>query len=450
MKRARHLVAMIAALAVSPGRGEGGGDADRAARLVARTDDIAREVAKLRGLKIKKKLRRDAMATDALRARLVERFAARSTPEERAGQQLALERWGLVAPGVDVHDVLIDVLTEQIAGFYDAAVRTLYIADRADDDGADAGDGPSPDLLVAHEIVHALQDQHFDLEALTALPRAEADARLARQALIEGDAMVAAFELILAREGVAPPWGMDEAVTMIARRIEATTPDAADALARAPLVVRDLLMFPYAAGLRFVAALRARHAWKRVDAVYKDPPASTEQIMHPELYLAGDEPPHRVTARAPAALSGWRTVHETVWGEAGWSVLLREHGVDPGRAATAAAGWGGDRVVVYARPGDAAIATLTPRDAVGVAVTSWDADVDAMEFEEAVVDAVEAMIAGTIVEDVRGRTVWLGVDTRVSIVERRDDRVVVVIGAPLAARERITDEVWKTWKVKSD
>ena len=408
---------------------------DWTAKLIARTDDIAAEIAKLRGLAIKEPIKRDVMTVDALRERLIVRFGEEYTAEEIAAEQLALERWGLVAPGVKIHDVLLDVLTEQIAGFYDPKDTTLYIAARPGDD-----DTGWADMLMAHEIVHVLQDQHFDLEQLTDLPETEADAQLARQALVEGDGVVAMIELQLAREGIAPPWGMEDAVAMMSRTMEAGGGD--DLLAKAPLVVRDLLMFPYARGLRFVAALRARHPWKKVDAVFQDPPQSTEHILHPETYLAGDAP-HRIAAATPPSLSGWRTVEETVWGEAGWSVLLREHGVDVDRAATAAAGWGGDRVLVYARAPAAGA-----RDAVGVALTSWDSEPDAIELEEAAVLALDALITGVIVEAGRRRTVWLGVDARASIVERRGDQVLVVVGAPLPSLPKIADEVWAAWTVK--
>lgn len=414
-------------------------DDDWTKDLLARTDTIAKEVSELRGLKIKKKLARDVVDVDGLRARLVKRFEQELTPEQIAGQQLALERWGLVAPGQDVHDLLIDVLTEQISGFYDHADRTLYIADRRGD-GGDGGDWP--DMLMAHEIEHALQDQHFDLDKLTDLPASDGDAKLARQALIEGDGLATQIELVLAREGIPAPWGQADAVAMITRTMEANDPSSGEQLASAPLVVRDLLMFPYTRGLGFVASIRARHAWSAVDDAFEHPPASTEQILHPEAYLTGDAP-RKVIAKRPAALSGWRTVHETTWGEAGWLVLLREHDVALEQAETAAAGWGGDRVVVYAPEGDPA-----PRHATGVGLTAWDADIDAMEFEESAVLAIDALVVGEVIESSRARHVWLGTDLRVSIVERRDDQVLVVVGAPATTVDAIADDVWKAWKVK--
>lgn len=450
MTMARSLTAVLVALALTPA---GRARADEAARgdwataLVARTDEIAAEISKLRGLKIKHKIKRDVMTVEALRARLVEAFAHEYTADEIAAEQLALERWGLVPFGMKIHDVLLDVLTEQIAGFYDPEADQLFIPSRPppEDPAAAEADAAFADVLMAHEIVHALQDQHFDLEKFSDLPDAEGDAALARQALVEGDGVVAMYELMLARQHVEPPWNHPEAVAMITGGM--LDPGDDSQLGRAPLVVRELLMFPYARGLQFVAALRARSPWSRVDRAFRSPPRSTEEVLHPERYLAGDDPPHKITAGKLPSLAGWRAVEETVWGEAGWSVVLRQHGVDAERAATAAAGWGGDRMRVYVH-GDGAISDHAAAHAVAVALTTWDSDLDAMELEESLVLAVDRLIAGTIIEEAKGRTVWLGVDARVSIVERKADAVVVVLGAPLTAQATITDEVRKGWKVK--
>jgi hypothetical protein len=431
MTKARVLVAVTSLLVMT---GSARAD-DWTAKLLARTDDIAKEISTLRGLKIKKPIKRDVMDHAGLRQRLLTRFAEELTAADLAAEQLALERWGLVPHGTSIHDVMVDVLAEQIAGFYDPVDKTLYIA--SEPSAGDADTESHADMLMAHEIVHALQDQHFDLEKLMDLSSTEGDALLARQALVEGDGMVSMFELQLARQDIPPPWGMDDAVAMMMKTMEGS--DAASSLGRAPLVVRDLLLFPYSRGLRFVASMRATRPWKKVDDIFKKPPASTEQILHPELYLAGEEP-IAIKEATPAVLQSWTRVHETVWGEAGWSVLLRQHGVDSDRARDAAAGWGGDRVVVYGRGGAA-------RDAVGVGRTTWDADIDAMEFAEAAIQAVESLVTGTIVESGKHRTVWLGTDARVSIVERRDDQVLVVVGAPLTARDVIADDVWKSWKV---
>src|SRR5205085_2660255 len=144
-----------------------------------------------------------------------------------------------------------------------------------------------------------------------------------------------------------------------------------DSLDTAPLAIREALIFPYKNGLSFVAALRRRNPWSAVDAAFAKPPKSTEQIMHPERYLA-DDAPGPVEIDAPAALPGYKLAHSTVWGELGFSLLLRSLGVDPATAATAAEGWGGDRAVVFARPNE-----HRANKAVGIARTEWDSEVDA-------------------------------------------------------------------------
>src|SRR5262249_20761062 len=124
-----------------------------------------------------------------------------------------------------------------------------------------------------------------------------------------------------------------------------------DLLDKAPLAVRESMIFPYRAGFAFVAALRRRQPWSAVDAAFRRPPRSTEQIIHPERYLADDKPiPIAITA--PPSLAGYAITHSTVWGELGFDLFLRSHGVDAAVAAEAAAGWGGDRAVVLTKAGD--------------------------------------------------------------------------------------------------
>src|SRR5262249_31240267 len=149
--------------------------------------------------------------------------------------------------------------------------------------------------------------------------------------------------------------------------------ECAGAFDRAPLAVREQMIFPYRAGFRFVAALRHRQTWAAVDAAYKKPPRSTEQVMHPERYLAGDEP-IAVTLEAPPSLvgAGWQVGTQVVWGEHDFDVFLRAHGIDAATAAEAAAGWGGDRMLVLTRPGDPA-----PEHAIGIARLDWDSEADA-------------------------------------------------------------------------
>lgn len=396
--------------------------------LLDHADAIAKEVSKLRGLKQKRTIKRDVVDEAALRKRLVERATRARNAADLAAEARALERWGLIPDGADYGQLIVDVLTEQIAGFYDPEDQTLYIARR----DAAASDTDA-DMLLAHEIDHALQDQHFDLEKFTDIAATEGDALLARRALVEGDGVVVMLEVMLARDGTPAPWNDPMVAATLERSFSSTEGMRAneDRLAKAPLVLREQLLFPYRAGLRFVAELRRRQTWPKVDAVYAKPPKSTEQILHPDLYFAGDNP-IPVGAGVPRVLAGWTLDHHTVWGEAGIAIFLAQHGVDAETAAIAAAGWGGDRVALFA-PGKSTGLT----DGIGVLRSVWDSEADAIEAEEALVVAVDHMVSGIALTP----TEWLGLDGRLYWVSRDGAEVTVVAGAPLALADDLAAQI---------
>jgi len=416
----------------SPAEAEAHASADWTRTLLARTDRIADVVSRLRRLGRRHRIAREVVSVDELRRRLAAEAHGGRNAAALAGEALAVKRWALVPDDADYGQLMVDVLTEQIAGYYDRDARKLFIAARS------TGDDGWADMLLAHEIDHALCDQHFDLRKLFDLPADQGDALAARRALVEGDGVAVMVEVLLAERGKAAPWSDPEAAATLEHALEADGP-AGGQLGAAPLWVREQLMFPYRAGLGFVAGIRRQHAWDRVDRAYRRPPRSTEQILHPEAYAA-DERPIPVTARTPKVLSGWRTAYQDVWGEEGWRTFLRAHGVDELAAATAAAGWGGDRIAVYARPGDD-----DPGHAIGVALTTWDTEVDAREAAEALVRAVDAF-AGAQAELATDHGRWLA-GGRVSWVERRGASVAIVVGAPVDAADALAAQVWKAWRV---
>jgi len=406
--------------------------------LLARTDAIAKEVAKIRGLPVKKRIPKEVVDKVALRARLLVMAAEEKTQRETAAEGLALARWGMIPLATDYAALLVELLTEQVAGYYDPKTKVLSISSSAGDDPAWA------ELVLAHEIDHGLQDQAFDLEKFEDLPPTEGDASAARRALVEGDGIAVMIELMLARQGSGAPWSNPDVTLAIEKAM--TVPGNGDALDKAPLAIRDSLIFPYRAGLTFVAALRRRQPWSAVDAAYAKPPSSTEQIIHPERYLAGDEPV-RVALPAPAALEGFAIVHDSVWGELSFDLFLRSHGVDPAAAGHAAEGWGGDRVITLAKAREAGI-ERSPQRAVGIARTEWDSEPDAIEAAEALGKALDRWIAGATIDHTYQRTRWMALDGTVSWIERKGPSVMVVVGAPAWTAEALATEVWTASSVK--
>ncbi|HEX4420406.1 MAG TPA: hypothetical protein VH165_20970 [Kofleriaceae bacterium] len=407
---------------------------DTLASLLERTDAVAHEVARIRGLPLKHPIPNDVVDRDQLRARLIKSAAEDKTAAETAAEGFALERWGLVPPGTDYPVLLIDLMTEQLAGYYDSDTKQLTISKSAGDDPTWA------EMVLAHELDHGLQDQAFDLHHFEDVPDSEGDAAIARRALVEGDGVALMIEVLVDRRHAKIDWASPAITAAIAKGMTlgtgtGTGPDA-DHLDRAPLAIREAMLFPYRAGLSFVAALRRHQSWSAVDAAFARPPKSTEQILHPDRYVA-DDPPVPVALDVPAALPGYTIAHSTVWGELGFDLWLRSHGVDDAIAAVAAAGWGGDRAIVLARPGDHRAA-----QAVGIAHTEWDTEADAIEAAEAAGKALADTVVGATLERTATRTRLFGLDGTVSWLERRGATLILVVGAPSWSADALAAELW--------
>jgi hypothetical protein len=216
-------------------------------------------------------------------------------------------------------------------------------------------------------------------------------------------------------------------------------------LGNVPLVIKEGLVFPYSAGLRFVAEVRKTRPWKAVDEIYRKPPLSSEHIIHPHTY-ARYERPVAVGAGAPAALRAHKKRYDNVLGQFGLSIFLRQHKVSLPIANLAAAGWGGDRLTVYSPASGAGASDRSGASAVAVLYTVWDSEVDAIEFFGAVEDALPSIAAGS--PSVRKpELVEVRAGAATTSVERRRDAVVVVIGAPGDAAV-LRGQVWKSWSVR--
>jgi hypothetical protein len=397
------------------------------AALLARTDAVAKEVAKVRGLPLKHAIPNEVVDKDELRARLVKQASDAKTIAQTAADEIALKRWGLIPLATDYPQLLLDLLTEQIAGYYDPETKKLTISKSAGDDPAWA------EMVLAHELDHGLQDQSFDLHKFEDVPDTEGDAGVARHALVEGDGIALMIEVMLGRTHTPVPWSNPQAADMIGKAM--STPGNGDGLDKAPLAIRESMVFPYRAGLAFVAALRRRQSWTAVDAAFAHPPRSTEQIMHPERYVA-DDPPVPVKLGIPAALPGYAIASSTVWGELGFDLFLRSHHVDEAVAAVAAAGWGGDRAIILTHDGDTA-----PEHAVGIVRIVWDSEADAIEATEAAARALDDAIVGGAAERSQTHTRWVGLDGRISWIERRGPSLVMVIGTPPSAANALAAEL---------
>lgn len=398
---------------------------------LAKADEIATRVSTLRGLAVKRPIKRGVMDKAQIRARILERMDQEYAPAELAAEEVAMKRLGMLPAGYDYKQEVIDLLTDEIAGFYDPWDRQLYIA------GWDQAATGFEDGVMAHEIDHALQDQHFDLRSFMKAVKTEGDATSARQALVEGDGMALMLEFMMPA-GISP-WSDPRVTRMMTADNSAT--GGSPALAKAPLILREGLIFPYTQGLKFVAHVRQRHPWSRVDAIYKKPPLATEHILHPTKYETYERP-DVVKAKTPAALAGYASIYDNVSGELGLAVFLRQHGILQSKAEIAAEGWGGDRLVIYAPKVHAGGVAGT----IGVSYAVWDHSADAMEFFDALVDALPGF-GGKQTRRTDTEVVYESADGLIVAAERKGDAVVTVFAVPKDRAAALRAEIWTYWKV---
>jgi hypothetical protein len=317
---------------------------------------IEGQVRELRGLPAPDIGPAEIISRAQLEDELKDSFEADYPPERQRADNVTLHALGLLSGDQDVAALQLELLSGQVIGFYDDKKQRMVVV-------SEAGVDPQAEVTYAHEYTHALQDAAFGLKSLDLNAVGEDDRSLARLALVEGDATAVMLQWML---GNLTP----EEMTGIT---QAPIPDTSDV----PAWMLSQLLFPYDAGFRFVSSLGGGLSgdYTRVDAAFRDrPPASTEQVMHPEKYTA-DERPMQVPAPDPAASlgDGWSQASSTTMGEAMIGITLDGLG-SSGDTGAAAAGWGGDRLVVASGPDDAFALAWRLK---------WDSAADASEFAAA-------------------------------------------------------------------
>jgi hypothetical protein len=289
-------------------------------------------------------------------------------------------------PDADIRALYLDLIGASAQGFYRPAAKTLFIVSRS---GALNGNDK---FTFSHEYDHALQDANFTIFQNPAALLDQTDRAMARAGLYEGDATLLMTQWAIAN---LDPAGVQDIIAV------ASDPGLAAVMARTPKIIVESLMFPYQSGLLFVQGKYAAGGWPDVDKVYASPPLSTEQVLHPEKYDAGEGP---VAVTLPASLAGdlgtgWKVALQDTFGEFQFGVWLREAGVEPTTAAAAAAGWGGDRLAVLDGPGGASAVVIK---------TAWDSPADAQAFETAASTALaKAGGTGGVFVGAGGTTRWI-------------------------------------------
>jgi hypothetical protein len=300
--------------------------AAEAKELFRSLDDILRFASEHTGLPILHPVKKKLATREEVAKYVEARMKEQGTGERFDHSALALKKLGLLPRDFNLREYMLDLYKEQVEGWYDAHSKTVYLLDWV------APDVQKP--VMAHELVHALQDQSYDLEKWLNVRKDTSDdtgqmvldeQRTARQSIIEGQAMIVLYDYQLTSVGQTVEADPEIVDSMRASILdEGSTP----MYAKAPIYLREALLFPYSFGTDFVVTVLVKRGKQAAFAgVLERPPLDTHQVMEPTTYLAG-EPQTQVHVIALEKILGadWRRDDFSGIGEIDLRVICRQWG----------------------------------------------------------------------------------------------------------------------------
>jgi len=299
---------------------------------------IESQVQALRELTAKSPVTPVLLDSQGVRDWLTKANAAQTDHKALADESKLFIHLGLLPEGSSLEQMEIDLQAGQVIGFYDTDSKGLYVLSES------GGVGAMEKLTFSHEYTHALQDQNFGLDKLALDAPDQGDRDLARLAVPEGDATALMTQWMIKYMSL---------IELAQVAGESLIGPQADQLAKAPRILSETLTFPYEAGLSFVQGIYGQGGWSAVDDLYANPPDSTSQVLHPELYAAHVKPVAVTVPAIPASLMGWELTMQDTLGELELRIWLE--GEKPSAAQSQAAEaatseWGGDRTGLYEGP----------------------------------------------------------------------------------------------------
>jgi hypothetical protein len=385
----------------------------------------------LRKIPFKHEVKRDVTKREDMKSLILKEIDEDMTPGEFRANELALKAFGLLPRDYNLKDTLAQVYAEEVAAFYDPKTKTMHLIEEPKlkekkpptflervFGKSDEFDKNNNKTVIAHELTHALADQHYDLDAMQKATKNDDDRSLALDALIEGEATMAMFGAGM------EDWDGNAIVSVPADRMEFTFNLLAPflpflgggkSLRNAPPIIGESMIFPYFKGMVFCMKIANTGGWSAIDDVYKNPPLSTEQILHPDKYRAKPDYPMVIDLGALKPGDGWNEIGRNVLGEMQMAIMLKKHG---GHAA--AAGWDGDRYAIFEGQ----------KSKLGLVwLTTWDSEDDAREFAKAYINYQTAKIGklGKPPKPIPD-SVWRNLDESLYVVQRRGRDVAAIEG----------------------
>lgn len=308
------------------------------------------KVSKLRGLDVKRPVSGMRLGRAELIAKIRTKVDKEIPPEAIALEGDTLKLYGFIPVEMDYLDTTMKLLEAQLAGFYEPNDEHMYLAGDLD--------GLNGDITLAHELQHALQDQHFDLKKHSGYRPGHGDEQSAFSALCEGDATSVMIDFTVAKikKGMT---AIDVDDAALEEQISSGV-ESDPSIKNIPHIMRADLVAPYVYGTRFVHAMRRKGGWAAVNAAFQRPPTTTEQILHPDKWQA-NEPALNVAAPPPPS-ADWKLADDDTTGELGLAYGIGEW-TSKDEGFRLAADWGGDRDATYTKGGEIANITRIDYDA---------------------------------------------------------------------------------------
>jgi hypothetical protein len=396
----------------------------RNSAIIETTAAVLKETSDLRKLSILRNVKSGAQSRSDIEKMILKNLDEETTPAEMHATEVLLRVFGLAPAEFQYRPSLVKLLTEQVAGYYDPKAQQFYLADWIE------LDGQKP--VMAHELTHALQDQHFNLRRFEKWPKGDSDAELAAHALIEGDATLAMM-LYMAKNPM---------IALAFVRSLGGQSNSSEQFKQTPRAIRESLLFPYEQGSLWATQVYRRGGWEMVSEAFKKLPQSSEQILHPEKYFSNEAPVQVSLPDLNRLLgSGWTRVDDDVNGEWGFYLIIDQFLNDTAHSKAAAAGWSGDRFALYEEPKSGALFVAQ--------MSVWDTADDAKEFYDAyakrtlrrypnakAVDASNTHAEGQSAE-------WQTSEGDV-VMQLRGSRVLIIEGLPSTANKKgILTSLWQ-------
>ena len=290
--------------------------------LFGQMDEMLQALSKITGWPVRRKVPAKTIGNDEFKKTL-KSHVDKADPKKIRAEEITLKMFGLAPPDFSLAKETVDLFGEQVAAFYDSQKKRLFVMDSVATD-------MDRRVALVHELAHALADQQHSLLKYLHGKTDSDDEATARQAVMEGQATWLTWAYVASRSGgkaEIPPAMLDT----LAKSAAGTGNDF-PVYQQAPLYFRESLVFPYTEGPKFQDAVFHRLGQKAFEEVFNRPPGSTQQIMHPEEYVAGRAvtmlkvPKLREQLGTDAAR--FREISEGDLGEFDIAVLLRQYTTD--------------------------------------------------------------------------------------------------------------------------